>query len=69
MRIIPAVDIINGECVRLTKGDYEAKKSYVKDPLEVAKRFEAAGLSRLHLVDLDGAKSGEIKNLEVVFLL
>ena len=66
MRIIPAVDIINGECVRLTKGDYEAKKSYFKNPLEVAKRFEAAGLSRLHLVDLDGAKSGEIKNLKTL---
>ena len=66
MKIIPAIDIINGECVRLTKGDYDAKKSYFKDPLEVAKRFEAAGLSRLHVVDLEGAKSGEIKNLKTL---
>lgn len=66
MRIIPAIDIINGECVRLTKGDYEAKKRYFKDPLEAAKRFEAAGLSYLHVVDLDGAKGGEIKNLKTL---
>ncbi|MGN0907872.1 MAG: HisA/HisF-related TIM barrel protein [Bullifex sp.] len=66
MTVIPAIDIISGECVRLSKGDYEAKKSYFRDPLEVAKRFEDAGLTRLHLVDLDGARSGEIKNLKTL---
>jgi phosphoribosylformimino-5-aminoimidazole carboxamide ribotide isomerase len=69
MEIIPAIDIIEGKCVRLTKGDYEQKKVYNEDPLEVAKEFEGAGLSRLHLVDLDGAKAGEVKNwivLEVI---
>lgn len=62
MHIIPAIDIINGQCVRLTKGDYEQKTTYHDDPVEVAKNFEAAGLSRLHLVDLDGAKSSHIVN-------
>lgn len=62
MHIIPAIDIINGQCVRLTKGDYEQKTTYHDDPVEVAKNFEAAGLSRLHLVDLDGAKSRHIVN-------
>ena len=66
MKIIPAIDIINGECVRLTKGDYEAKKSYFKNPLEAAKRFEDYGFTRLHVVDLEGAKSGEIKNLKTL---
>ena len=66
MTVIPAIDIIGGECVRLSKGDYEDKKSYFRDPLEVAKRFEDAGLTRLHLVDLDGARSGEIKNLKTL---
>jgi len=60
--IIPAIDIIGGKCVRLTKGDYEQKKIYNENPLEVAKEFEDAGLKRLHLVDLDGAKEGEVKN-------
>ncbi len=60
--IIPAIDIIEGKCVRLTKGDYEQKKIYNENPLEVAKEFENAGLQRLHLVDLDGAKEGEVKN-------
>ncbi len=60
--IIPAIDIIEGKCVRLTKGDYEQKKIYNENPLEVAKEFEDAGLQRLHLVDLDGAKEGEVKN-------
>ena len=60
--IIPAIDIIDGKCVRLTKGDYEQKKVYNENPLEVAKEFEDAGLQRLHLVDLDGAKEGEVKN-------
>jgi len=62
MEIIPAIDIIGGKCVRLTRGDYEQKKVYNKDPVEVAKGFEGAGLRRLHLVDLDGAKAGEVKN-------
>ena len=60
--IIPAIDIIEGKCVRLTKGDYEQKKVYNENPLEVAKEFEDAGLQRLHLVDLDGAREGEVKN-------
>lgn len=66
MRIIPAIDIINGQCVRLTQGDYNQKKVYNEDPLEVAKMFEDAGVEYLHLVDLDGAKSGEIKNQAVL---
>lgn len=66
MRIIPAIDIINGQCVRLTQGDYNQKKVYNEDPLEVAKMFEGAGIKYLHLVDLDGAKSGEIKNQQVL---
>ena len=64
--IIPAIDIIEGKCVRLTKGDYEQKKIYNEDPLEVAKEFEDAGLQRLHLVDLDGAKACEVKNWKVL---
>ena len=64
--IIPAIDIIEGKCVRLTKGDYEQKKIYNENPLEVAKEFEGAGLKRLHLVDLDGAKAGEVKNWKVL---
>jgi len=66
MEIIPAIDIIGGKCVRLTKGDYEQKKVYNEDPVEVAKEFEDAGLVRLHLVDLDGAKAGEVKNWKVL---
>jgi len=66
MEIIPAIDIIGGKCVRLTKGDYEQKKVYNEDPVEVAKEFEGAGLTRLHLVDLDGAKAGEVKNWKVL---
>lgn len=57
MEIIPAIDIIDGKCVRLTQGDYSQKKEYSSDPTEVAKRFEDAGIKRLHLVDLDGAKA------------
>ncbi len=57
MRIIPAIDIIDGQCVRLVKGDYASKTTYSKDPLEMAKRFEDHGLKYLHFVDLDGAKS------------
>lgn len=58
MKIIPAIDIINGKCVRLTKGDYATKKIYSENPLEMAKKFEASGIQYLHLVDLDGAKNG-----------
>ena len=66
MHIIPAIDIIDGRCVRLTQGDYEQKKIYNEDPLEVAKEFQDAGLMRLHLVDLDGAKAGHIVNHRVL---
>lgn len=66
MEIIPAIDIIDGKCVRLTQGDYEQKKIYNEHPLEVAKEFEDAGLRRLHLVDLDGAKAGAVKNWKVL---
>ncbi len=66
MKIIPAIDIIDGKCVRLTQGDYEQKKIYNEDPLEVAKAFEDAGLKRLHLVDLDGAKQKAVKNWKVL---
>lgn len=66
MQIIPAIDIIDGKCVRLTQGDYEQKKIYNEHPLEVAKQFENAGLKRLHLVDLDGAKAGAVKNWKVL---
>lgn len=66
MQIIPAIDIIDGKCVRLTEGDYSQKKIYNEHPLEVAKEFEDAGLSRLHLVDLDGAKAGSVKNWKVL---
>ncbi|MFZ6010912.1 MAG: 1-(5-phosphoribosyl)-5-[(5-phosphoribosylamino)methylideneamino]imidazole-4-carboxamide isomerase [Bacteroidota bacterium] len=66
MKIIPAVDIIKGQCVRLTQGDYDTKKVYYEDPLEVAKMFEDAGIQYLHLVDLDGAKAGQVTNWDVV---
>lgn len=66
MKIIPAIDIIDGKCVRLTQGDYGQKTIYNENPLEVAKAFEGAGLSRLHLVDLDGAKAGAVKNWKVL---
>ncbi len=66
MRIIPAIDIIDGKCVRLSKGDYNTKKVYNKDPLEVAKAFEANGITYLHLVDLDGAKSQHIVNYKTL---
>lgn len=66
MRIIPAIDIIDGKCVRLTQGDYNQKKVYNENPLDVAKEFEAAGLKYLHLVDLDGAKRGTVVNSHVV---
>ena len=66
MRIIPAIDIIDGKCVRLSKGDYSTKKVYNEKPLEVAKAFEAHGIQYLHLVDLDGAKSKHIVNYSIL---
>ncbi|NIM36130.1 MAG: 1-(5-phosphoribosyl)-5-[(5-phosphoribosylamino)methylideneamino]imidazole-4-carboxamide isomerase [Hydrotalea flava] len=66
MQIIPAIDIIDGKCVRLTEGDYDQKKIYNENPLEVAKMFEASGIQRLHLVDLDGAKMGKVSNWKVL---
>ena len=66
MRIIPAIDIIDGKCVRLTQGDYAQKKIYNESPLEVARTFEGAGLKYLHLVDLDGAKAGKVINWKVI---
>jgi phosphoribosylformimino-5-aminoimidazole carboxamide ribotide isomerase len=66
MEIIPAIDIIDGKCVRLTEGDYDKKTIYNEHPLEVAKSFEAAGIKRLHLVDLDGAKAGKVINWKVL---
>jgi len=66
MRIIPAIDIIEGKCVRLTKGDYNTKKVYNENPLEVAKEFEASGIEYLHLVDLDGAKEKHIVNYKIL---
>jgi phosphoribosylformimino-5-aminoimidazole carboxamide ribotide isomerase len=69
MEVIPAIDIIDGKCVRLTQGDYSQKKIYNEYPLEVARQFEDAGFKRLHLVDLDGAKAGAVKNWKVLELL
>ncbi len=66
IRVIPAIDIIEGKCVRLSKGDYGTKKIYNENPLEVAKSFEAHGIGHLHLVDLDGAKSKHIVNHKVL---
>ena len=66
MRIIPAIDIINGHCVRLTIGDYSTKKVYNENPLEVAKMFEGVGIEHLHVVDLDGAKAQHIINYKVL---
>lgn len=66
MFIIPAIDLIDGKCVRLSQGDYSTKKKYHDDPIEMAKRFEDAGISRLHLVDLDGAKAKKIVNGKVL---
>lgn len=66
MKLIPAIDIIGGKCVRLTKGDYGTKKIYNENPLEVAKSFEDNGISYLHLVDLDGARSNRIVNYKVL---
>ena len=69
MRIIPAIDIIDGKCVRLSRGDYNTKKVYSESPLEVAKEFEANGITYLHLVDLDGAKSKQIINNKTLALI
>jgi len=66
MRIIPAIDIIDGKCVRLTKGDYNTKKVYNENPLEVAKLFEDSGIEYLHVVDLDGAKASHIVNYNIL---
>lgn len=66
MEIIPAIDIIEGKCVRLTEGDYSQKTVYNDNPVDVAKSFEAAGIKRLHLVDLDGAKAGKVTNWKVL---
>jgi len=66
MRIIPAIDIIDGKCVRLSKGDYDTKIIYNENPLEAAKSFEAHGIEYLHLVDLDGAKSSKIVNYKIL---
>ena len=66
IEIIPAIDILHGKCVRLTQGDYGRQKIYNEHPLEVARQFEDAGLTRLHLVDLDGAKEGRVKNWNVL---
>ncbi|MBC7641276.1 MAG: 1-(5-phosphoribosyl)-5-[(5-phosphoribosylamino)methylideneamino]imidazole-4-carboxamide isomerase [Flavobacterium sp.] len=66
MRIIPAIDIIDGKCVRLSKGDYNTKIIYNENPVEVAKQFEAHGIQYLHLVDLDGAKSSQIVNHKIL---
>ena len=66
MRLIPAIDLIDGKCVRLSKGDYSTKKIYNENPLEVAKSFEAHGIEYLHLVDLDGAKSNKIINHKIL---
>lgn len=66
IEIIPAIDLIEGKCVRLSQGDFARKKIYNENPLEVAKEFETVGLERLHVVDLDGAKRGKVTNLKVL---
>ncbi len=66
MQIIPAMDIISGKCVRLSKGDFSSQTIYSESPVDIAKSFEDAGLTRLHVVDLDGAKAGKIANLNVL---
>lgn len=66
IQIIPAIDLIEGKCVRLTQGDYQQQKIYNENPVEVAKSFEAAGLKKLHLVDLDGAKARQVVNLKTL---
>src|SRR5215471_13019184 len=66
IEIIPAIDVIEGKCVRLSQGDYDTKKIYNESPVDVAKEFEAAGIRRLHIVDLDGAKQRKIVNLKTL---
>lgn len=66
MLLIPAIDIIDGKCVRLTKGEYDTKKVYAEDPVEVARQMEAYGFRRLHVVDLDGARSKHVVNIEIL---
>lgn len=66
MHIIPAIDIIDGKCVRLTQGDYDQKKEYADNPAQVAKAFEEAGITKLHVVDLEGAKASTPVNLETL---
>ena len=66
IEIIPAIDIIDGKCVRLSQGDYDSKKVYNENPVEVAKEFEANGIRRLHVVDLDGAASHHVVNYRVL---
>lgn len=69
IEIIPAIDLIEGKCVRLSQGDFATKKIYSENPLDIAKEFEAANLQRLHIVDLDGAKTGKVANLKVLELI
>jgi phosphoribosylformimino-5-aminoimidazole carboxamide ribotide isomerase len=64
--IIPAIDLIDGQCVRLSQGDYTQKKIYATNPIEIAQRFDSLGVKRLHLVDLDGAKQGRLVNLHIL---
>ena len=66
IEIIPAIDIINGKCVRLSQGDFQTKKIYSESPVDIAKQFEEAGIKRLHMVDLDGAKKGSIINIKML---
>jgi phosphoribosylformimino-5-aminoimidazole carboxamide ribotide isomerase len=66
IKIIPSIDLVDGKCVRLTQGKFEEKKIYDSDPIAVAKRFAEAGLERLHLVDLDGAKAGKVVNHKIL---
>ena len=66
IQIIPAIDLIDGKCVRLTRGDFDRKTTYSDDPLGIAKEFESVGIRRLHMVDLDGARAGKPQNLHVL---
>ena len=66
IELVPAIDLIEGKCVRLTQGDYSTRKVYNEDPLEVAKQFEGNGIRRLHVVDLDGARVGHIVNYRIL---
>ena len=66
IELIPAIDIIDGKCVRLVQGQYQQKKIYAEQPLQVARQLEGLGIRRLHLVDLDGAKAGKVVNLDIL---